>query len=254
MAERKILFICEGEKDEPRFLKALMGKSFPSQRYSIYSYQTNIHILASKLEEEYPDFDINEMDIALILRNLETDAKKKWLLSGSFTDIILAFDFDPHHTDPHFDTVRRMLSYFTESSDMGKLYINYPMMQSYKHFKCLPDYEYFTREVSPIKYKELVDIESCMPNLREYSYDVYMKIAVQNIRKAVWILERCDRVPSVEEYLNFDWVKVYDKELSMFFKNGTVSVLNTLILCMVDYNPTAFFSMLQRHPQKYDGF
>ena len=53
-----------------------MGKSFPSQRYSIYSYQTNIHILASKLEDEYPDFDINEMDIALILRNLETDAEK----------------------------------------------------------------------------------------------------------------------------------------------------------------------------------
>lgn len=254
MAERKILFVCEGKKDEPSFLKALMRKSFSSLKYSIYSYQTNIHILASKLEEEYSDFDTNEMDIALILRNLETDAEKKRLLSDSFTDIILAFDFDPHHTNPHFETVRRMLSYFTESSDMGKLYINYPMMQSYKHFKCLPDYEYFTREVSPIKYKELVDIESCMPNLREYSYDVYMKIAVQNIRKAVWILERCDRVPSVEEYLNFDWVKVYDKELSMFFKNGTVSVLNTLILCMVDYNPTAFFSMLQRHPQKYDGF
>lgn len=57
MAERKILFICEGNKDEPRFLKTLMKKAFPFLEYSVYSYQTNIHILASRLEEDYPDFD-----------------------------------------------------------------------------------------------------------------------------------------------------------------------------------------------------
>lgn len=41
-----------------------------------------------------------------------------------------------------------MSDYFSESTDEGKLYINYPMVEACKHFKDIPDDEYITRAVS----------------------------------------------------------------------------------------------------------
>ena len=120
------------------------------------------------------------------------------------------------------------------------------------NLKSIPDPEYLLRKASPVKYKELVDRETCMPSLRLFSYAVFVRIAVQNLRKAAWILFNEDKIPSVHEYRNIDWVNVYETELNLFFHSETVYVLNTLIFCMVDYNPLDFFSKIHRHSQKYD--
>ena len=81
MAERKILYICEGLQDEPGFLKKLMEKSYPDVPYWIYPYKTTIHTLASKLSEDYEDFDSGDYDIRLIIREMESDPEQKKLLS-----------------------------------------------------------------------------------------------------------------------------------------------------------------------------
>ena len=90
----------------------------------------------SKQDHDYPDFDSGEVDIQLILKEMESDEETRKMLSSDFSDIILAFDFDPHHDHPRFDTVMKMLEFYVDSTDMGKLYINYPMMQPFKHFFC----------------------------------------------------------------------------------------------------------------------
>lgn len=120
------------------------------------------------------------------------------------------------------------------------------------NLKSIPDPEYLLRKASPVKYKELVDWETCMPSLRLFSYAVFVRISVQHLRKAAWILFNEDKIPSVHEYGNIDWVNVYETELNLFFQSETVYVLNTLIFCMVDYNPLHFFSKIHRHSQKYD--
>ena len=65
------------------------------------------------------------------------------------------------------------------------------------NLKSIPDPEYLLRKASPVKYKELVDRESCMPSLRLFSYAVFVRIAVQNLRKAAWSLFNEDKIPSV---------------------------------------------------------
>lgn len=41
-----------------------------------------------------------------------------------------------------------MQDYFTDPTNAGKLYINYPMVESYEHLMSLPDTDYATRKVS----------------------------------------------------------------------------------------------------------
>ena len=251
MTERRILYICEGLQDEPLFLSRMMEMAYPPIRYKVYPYKTTIHTLASKLARDYDDFDSGESDIQLILRDMETDPSLESLLSESFSDIIMGFDSEPHHDNPDFETVSRMLRYYTESSDMGKLYINYPMMQSYKHFSCLPDDGYSERCASPHGYKELVGMESRFTDLQKFTYDTFIMIAVQNLKKAWKILHGVYRLPDIDEYLNIPWCDLYEKEREFYWSTDTSHVLNTLVFALVDYNPSAFFSMVNRHPERF---
>ena len=61
--------------------------------------------------------------------------------------------------------------------DMGRLYINYPMIESYQHLKHLPDPEYAERKI-PVslqpgwKYKALVSKETCIKTLIELPHRI----------------------------------------------------------------------------------
>lgn len=57
-------------------------------------------------------------------------------------------DYERH--DPNFTETKimSMQQTFTDSTDMGMLYINYPMIESYQHLKNLPDSDYINRTVS----------------------------------------------------------------------------------------------------------
>ena len=147
MPNNRILFIVEGEVDEVTFLKQLYTQLNPKQKYEVYSYRTNIHILAQALCREYPDFETAEVDVQLVLSAMEKDEEKRKILRDRYRDVYLIFDFEPQHDCPHFDIIRRMLGYFADSTDHGKLYINYPMMQSYKDLESLPDDGFADRQV-----------------------------------------------------------------------------------------------------------
>ena len=76
-------------------------------------------------------------------------------------NILLIFDYERH--DPYFseDKINKLQLYFRDSTDAGKLYINYPMLESYQHLESIPDYNYAERSV-PVslqpgyQYKNLV--------------------------------------------------------------------------------------------------
>lgn len=43
------------------------------------------------------------------------------------------FDLEAHHPGFTVEKIKEMASYFVELSDIGKLYINYPMVESFFH-------------------------------------------------------------------------------------------------------------------------
>ena len=59
--------------------------------------------------------------------------KLKGKSANDFSDIFLAFDLDPHTADFDPQCVHKLMSHFCDSSDAGKLYINYPMVESFYH-------------------------------------------------------------------------------------------------------------------------
>lgn len=238
MIKRKLLFITEGEVDEPKFIDKVFSKCYPNIEYDYYAYSTSIHTLSSMLFNENGEID-EYLDIKNVLKENEENEYKREKLSNKYSDIILVFDFDPHSDNPQFKKIKKMMSFFNDSTDNGKLYINYPMMQSYKHIKNYFDSDFKNRKVEVSKcseYKQLVDKESVLKDLKKYTYPVIMKIIGFNLKKANYLLNSKYEIPSCDEFNKIDLNKIYNIQCKMKDENK-VSVLNTFVFNIVEYNP-----------------
>ena len=96
----------------------------------------------------FRDGDPSSIDLLQNLKEHEKDDKKKVLFDQYYSDKLLIFDLDPQ--DPQYspEKIQEMVSYFAESSDMGKLYINYPMVEAFYHMKSIPDKDYYSYYVT----------------------------------------------------------------------------------------------------------
>jgi hypothetical protein len=187
--------------------------------------------------------DSDSWDIMMHLKGRENDPDKKNLLSQRYAEILLIFDFEPQ--DPLFDEIkiREMVGLFSDSTQMGKLYINYPMVEAFYHMKSIPDPEYNTYTVSIAElnakprdngYKARVDRENRSVERANFTSDKRNADMVirQNIDKAWAILESeaVVGVPPASEIL--------ESQLAKLTSEQAVDVLCTCVFYIIDYNPT----------------
>lgn len=248
--DKNILFVVEGDSDEVSFIDRLYKICYKKTEYHFFSYKTNIHILAKKIIENYPDFESDETEINQLLLSFETDTRKKELLRRKYTDIFMIFDFEPQHDTPHFDLIRRLVEYFIDSTNQGKLYINYPMMQSYKHFSFLPDSTFQNRKVSisdTYKYKRIVGDSSRYTDITKYTHLTFYNLCVHHIRKANYIITGNYSLPSPDEFILWKASTIFDYQLEMKNNKGEIYVLNTCIFILPEYAPRKFFDFISKH-------
>lgn len=253
MSKKNILFIVEGDVTEKNFINNFFNICGNGIEYDVYSYSTNIHILSQELIVE--DKVDDSLDIRLVLREKETDLRKREILSRNYSDIFLVFDFDPHHSRPQFEKIKMLLMYFTDSTLMGKMYINYPMMESYKHFKSLPCNEFANEKISVKnckKYKEIVGNESAFANIREYDYKLLMSFAVHHIKKSNFVRTKKYDLPTLDAFEKWTEIEIYDKQLNQIKRENTLYIVNEFITYLAYRNPKVFFHQVITHKDSFD--
>lgn len=172
---RKSLFIVEGnhEKNELMEFLLLIFPEIDIKVEDIIVYGTNIYMLYEDIVKEYhEDWDSQDIDLAYMVSKKK--AYEVLLRKDDFINIILIFDYERH--DPNFDEnkICRMQQYFSDSTDVGKLYINYPMVESYQHFEQWPDntfaYTSIPVTLQPgVEYKKLIH-DMYVTNYMEWYY------------------------------------------------------------------------------------
>lgn len=156
------LLIVEGNHEKNELMELLL-KCFPEidmVEDDILIYGTNIYVLYQALEKEYQeDWYEQEVDLPYVVSKCK--GYDQHLHINDFVNIILIFDYERH--DPNFSEtkIERMQEYFSEATDVGKLYLNYPMVESYRDLSSLSDETYEHRHVSTsiqsgAEYKNLV--------------------------------------------------------------------------------------------------
>lgn len=249
MGKKKLLFITEGEIDEPKFIDKVFEKCYPNVEYSYYSYSTTIHTLAKLIFNSENVID-EYLDIKSVLKENEKIEHNRDVLSKVYSDIILVFDFDPHCDNPEFEKIAQMLEYFNDSTNNGKLYINYPMMQSYKHICRYPEEDegFKDRKIEVnkcSKYKEIVGLESCKKDIGKYNYPILMKLIGYQLKKANYLLNKKYEIPEVDIFYEIDLNKIYSKQCEYNKENKIIFVLNTFVFHIIEYNPKIMISNIK---------
>ncbi len=268
-----ILFILEGKKQEPRIYKTIQQIYFRNRIEDeiIVSYCSNIFSLFNKMKE-YDSFD-GGADIVKILKleQKENPEISDSLLAiehtDSFSEIYLFFDYDLQRINKYNtmaieeqnNILKQMLEYFSNETDKGKLYINYPMIESLRYFKkSLPDedyYKYTSKVFDNISFKQKCSEESYYKNFdfialrigKGYKNPIindkssfetikqnWKTIIDLNVIKANYIC--CDElaVPGSKEYIAQE--RILANQINKYLqRSGEVSILNSFPLFIYEY-------------------
>ncbi|MBR5364201.1 MAG: hypothetical protein IK134_12890 [Oscillospiraceae bacterium] len=269
--KRKTLLLVEGKSAEVKLFSKILD-CFPEinvNKQDILVYGTNLWTLYHALEKEFGstwyegEIDFIEFlkSSPVILEQIEGFQLHPESLSdfsrNQFRDIFLVFDYE--RQDPHFDAsrIRNMLGFWSESTENGLLYINYPMIEAYKHLKKpLPDLGYlskkcvcselFSDETKQNKYKNIVGSESSFTDLRKYTRELFRDFVIHNLCKASVMTKgttdiSAETAQQFWQRLSLEEILEVQNQCSQDAVNGFVHVLATCLFFIPEYHSKLIF-------------
>jgi hypothetical protein len=248
-----ILFVFEGEDREPNIYKTLERLYLPKDNI-ICSFGNNIYDLYNKIMELDGDADI----LSLLTERLHKigDTSFDGIRRSDISEIFLFFDYDFHNSQLPLEEmnrrVRTMLKLFDEETENGKLYINYPMIESIWYVKELPDehhVEYtvsrnecnnFKRLAREFSFYDSLDFillrEGEIPPKEKYLRirDNWEHLKSMNVRKANYIVSGRNAYPARKSDIN--QLAIFEGQLSKYVNHGElVAILNSFPIFIYDY-------------------
>lgn len=205
----------------------------------IVAYRTNVYAFYNRLKKDYSDqegnIEFEYIDLPLFLNDYFQFEETAKLDGSDFSDIILIFDFDPQ--DPQFSKgkLEVLLDNFSNSTELGKLYINYPMVESYKDIISFEkkDYLYHSVHIDVIKnkrnnYKKFVHSRSCISSIEAIDKTIANSLFDLNASKFKFIMNSSEYDVSMEHSV------LCQKQFEKLSNDNEIWVINTSILHLYD--------------------
>lgn len=250
-----ILFVFEGDDREPHVYKTIERLYFPKENDNIIcSFGNNIYDLYNEMMEYGGDGDI----VSIMRERLADrgDSTLDSIRSTDISEIFLFFDYDFQNSQLTLEEINRrveeMLQMFDDETGSGKLYINYPMVESIRYTKELPDDHYNEYVVSR---EECLDFKRIA---REFSFydsfdhilfkdgekptkEKYLKIQdnwnflkTMNVCKAHGIVLGRYTMPADKSIIN--QMAIFNSQRSMYVEvNESVAILNSFPIFIYEY-------------------
>ena len=260
-----ILFVFEG-KDDKTYFESIKRLFFPAKSDTfVCTYNSNIYSLYMKLKSHDALNEMLEVDTVSVLKEIlleKGDETLKDIREDEVSEIYLFFDYDfqedSRTLEENNNRLSELLDYFTDETGRGKLYINYPMVESLRYTKELPDNDYWSYTVSrqrcqEEKFKHQVhEFSFYKSNLeylvltikpadddtkiqqKEYTVKVnWLHLVTMNTSKANYICNDRNELPD-EVNSQQD---IFDSQLSKYVNTEKckVAILNAFPLFLFDY-------------------
>ena len=254
-------FIVEGENRDIHFIKEMSQVFFKGRYESVVislPAARNIYMLYEAMEK-----DNFETDLIELLREEVGEAREalEGVSRQNIDEVYLFFDFDIHQDnlpdgeDPMV-VLEKMIRFFDNETENGKLYVSYPMVEAIYDFKdgqCDPH----TACWYPInrigEYKRAVGDENRKAGSHFSKYEEWqMLISIFGLRvKCLFDLGKID----FSHYKSSITVKtVFERQKAMVEKFGLVFILSAFPEFLLDYFRSDFWRKhITRHKHKFDN-
>lgn len=188
------------------------------------------------------------------------------MLSKKFAYTYLIFDCDAHHSRKNesrtqeeivLDNLAKlseMAKYFVDETDpsIGKLYINYPMMESYRDCDTFFEDDYASAKVSIEElstYKNRVAKKKLSSiHVDKYTKEQFSLLILQNLYKLNIIHRKIWDKPDYDTYLKCsDSECILSEEKNLIVNEKFLSVINTSLFMITDFygNRNGFYDGLK---------
>ena len=255
-----ILFVFEGKEREINIFNALKQLFFNSDEVIVeFTYNTGFHTLYKELKE-------NGMSLFRVLQEASKKRENDTLgtyTEDDFSEVFLVFDYDFHNKhiplEQWNDNLREMLVYFNDETDNGKMYVNYPMVESIRYTKQLPDKDYYKytikRDDCPKKkgdptsgfkhkaaafsaYKGLDFIQindNKTPAERKIVHKNWNLLKRQNVAKANYLCTGRNTYPRKKKL--FEQLSIFENQCAKYVQSEPccVSILNSFPIFLYEY-------------------
>ena len=245
-----VLVVMEGERRELPFIERFI------QLYEInaklYVFHTNIYTLYQAMKKIGFAGDIR--DVLASLPNMK-DQDLQTLRNTKFAYTYLVFDCEAQHTEYnekslHIDDVAKdnmdhlleMAEYFTNETDpsVGKLYVNYPMMESYRDCDSFFEDRYQSARISIDnikKYKKMTGQKKIANrNVKTFSREEFASLLRMNVYKLSFMLTGIWSPLTYKDYLILsEQAKIAIYEKNLIVSKRCIDVLNTTLFLLADY-------------------
>ena len=144
-----------------------------------------------------------------------------------------------------------MLNLFNDETDMGKLYVSYPMLEALRYTKYLPDAEFFKYKIfvdECVKFKGIAnDFSDYASDFLELNFEKEIKkekynevrenwnlLKKQNVKKANWICCGENVMPLEKGLISQD--KILQNQIEKFIKpKNSIAILAAFPLFLYEY-------------------
>ncbi len=212
-SQNKILLIVEGKRTEPKLFHQFFFK-MEMTNVEIIPFETNIYVLYNEIKKlnSNSDYDTTSTTEALkMIFDVQGKAEESKKLEEKYPYIYLCFDFE--YQDKLIDILNKeeylneMLDYFNDETENGLLFINYPMIESYRDFpKNLNIYNYkdLKIEISKVpNYKSIVHKRGLQLNITKYNKLLFDFIVLQNVLKIEYIINKKYELPKWDVLISY---------------------------------------------------
>jgi hypothetical protein len=252
-----ILFVFEGNQREPDLFQTIQRLFFPkANEHIVCSFGNNLYQLYEELDEYGGDGDI----VSLLMKKFEgknDNPFKNVEHSSDFSEIYLFFDYDFQNSNLPIEELNRqvnvMLNLFDDETSNGKLYINYPMIESLRYTKKLPDYHYFEYTVLRDDCHEFKRISAEFSAYKSFDFvQVYPRkklteekqeqlvynwkyLKDQNVCKANYICNGKKDYPKSKDEISQQNIFTAQESKYVLVTPSSVAILNAFPLFLYDY-------------------
>jgi len=242
--ENILLAIFEGEKTEAQIFDSLKAH-FPLEnkhRVIMAAYGTEIYQLWQEIkQDEFVDtFQLIKERLAKVSGgiNKKTAEELRGISRNQVSEIYLFFDYDGHATNSCDEHVQQMLQIFNNETELGKLYISYPMVEALKHVQRQVDFTLTTVEAKQnIAYKNLVNSNSDFVHFKRYQKQDWQFLFLQHISKAHYIVKALADKPEVyQQFLELSQEVIFAQQLQRYILPlARVAVLSGFPFFIIEY-------------------